>query len=159
MTTIIKEKMTADIEGEFVVFLIGLRINKLWKPHKWLPITMAMSRMLEELYQNPALGFVSHESWIGRTTIMVQSWKSFEKLQDYAKNKSSHHLPAWADFNKKVGSNGDVGIWHETYLSQKGQYECVYNNMPEFGLAKLGNHVPATGRFKTASSRVGGDHL
>jgi hypothetical protein len=148
--------MTADVDGEFVVFLIGLRINRLWKLHKWLPITHAMSKMLDELYQTPELGFVSHESWIGRTTIMVQYWESFEKLEAYAKNKSSQHLPAWTDFNRKVGSNGDVGIWHETYLSQKGKYECVYNNMPEFGLAKLGKHVPATGQFKTADSRVNG---
>ena len=154
MTEIIRERMTADVDGEFVVFLIGLRINKPWKIHKWLPVTMAMSKMLAELYQTPELGFRSHESWLGRTTIMVQYWESFEKLESYAKNKSSSHLPAWADFNKKVGSNGDVGIWHETYLSQKGKYECVYNNMPPFGLAKVGKHVPATGRFKAASDRI-----
>ena len=38
MVEIVKERMTADVEGEFVVFLIGLRINKLWKIHKWLRI-------------------------------------------------------------------------------------------------------------------------
>jgi len=31
---IISERVTADIEGEFVVFRIGMRINKLWKVHK-----------------------------------------------------------------------------------------------------------------------------
>jgi hypothetical protein len=157
MTEIIRERMTADVEGEFAVFLIGLRINKPWKIHKWLPVTRAMSKMLEELDQNPELGFLSQESWFGRTTIMVQYWASFEKLENYAKNKSSSHLPAWAEFNKKIGSNGDVGIWHETYLSQKGKYECVYNNMPLFGLAKVGNHIPATGKFKAASNRINGD--
>lgn len=156
MTEIIEERMTADVDGTFVVFLIGLRINRPWKIHKWLPITRAMAKMLEELNQNPELGFVSHESWFGRTTIMVQYWESFEKLENYAKNQSSSHLPAWAEFNKKVGSNGDVGIWHETYLSQKGKYECVYNNMPKFGLAKVGHHIPATGKFKAASNRVSG---
>jgi hypothetical protein len=157
MTEIIRERMTADVEGEFAVFLIGLRINKPWKIHKWLPVTRAMSKMLEELDQHPQLGFISQESWFGRTTIMVQYWESFEKLESYAKNKSSSHLPAWAEFNKKVGSNGDVGIWHETYLSQKGKYECVYNNMPQFGLAKVGNHVPATGKLKAASNRISGN--
>ena len=154
MTEIIEERMTADVGGEFVVFLIGLRINKLWKLHKWLPVANAMPKMLKELYQNPELGFISHESWIGRTTLMVQYWKSFEQLENYAKSKSSSHLPAWAEFNKKVGRNGDVGIWHETYLSQKGKYECVYNNMPKFGLAKVGVHIPATGKFKSARDRI-----
>jgi hypothetical protein len=154
MTEIIKQRMTADVDGEFVVFLIGLRINRPWKIHKWLPITIAMQKMLKELYQNPELGFVNVESWFGRTSIMVQYWKSFEHLERYAKSESSEHLPAWAAFNKRVGSNGDVGIWHETYLSQKGQYECVYNNMPKFGLAKVGAHVPATGELQVARDRV-----
>ena len=154
MTKIVKERMTADVDGEFVVFLIGLRINSVWKIHQWLPVFKAMPKMLKELYDNPDLGFISQESWFGRTTIMVQYWKSFEHLENYAKSKSSAHLPAWAEFNKRVGSSGDVGIWHEAYLSQKGRYECVYNNMPQFGLAKVGAFVPATGKRNTASGRV-----
>ena len=39
MSDIIQAKMTADVEGEFVVFLIGLRINNIWKIHKWLPVS------------------------------------------------------------------------------------------------------------------------
>ena len=154
MPEIIKERMTADMDGQFVVFLIGMRINKLWKLHKWLPLVSAMPKMIKELYQNPELGLISHESWFGRTTVMVQYWKTFDHLENYAKSKSSIHLPVWAAFNKKIGSNGDVGIWHETYLCQKGNYECVYNNMPKFGLAKAGNHIPATGKFKSARDRV-----
>jgi hypothetical protein len=34
MAQIFKQKMTAEIEGEFVVFLIGARINKPWKIHE-----------------------------------------------------------------------------------------------------------------------------
>ena len=146
--------MTADIDGEFVLFLIGMRINKPLKIHKWLPVTLAMPRMLKELYQHPELGFISQESWLGRTTIMVQYWRSFEQLENYAKSKTSVHLPAWTEFNKHVGSDGDVGIWHETYLSKKGQYECIYNNMPIFGLGNVGAHVPATGKRKVARDRM-----
>ena len=156
MTDIFKERMTADVDGDFVVFLIGMRINKPWKIHKWLPVAMAMPRMINELYQNPEMGLVSHESWFGRTSIMIQYWKSFEHLEKYAKSKDSSHLPAWAEFNKQIGSHGDVGIWHETYLSKKGSYESVYNNMPKFGLAKVGDHVSATGRFISASGRIQG---
>jgi len=154
MVKIINERMTATVDGDFVIFLIGMRVNKLWKLHKWLPVANAMPKMLKELYQKPELGLISHESWFGRTTLMVQYWRSFEQLENYAKSKSSVHLPAWAEFNQKVGSNGDVGIWHETYLSRKGEYECVYNNMPKFGLAKVGNHIPASGKYKSARNRV-----
>jgi hypothetical protein len=34
MVEIIKERMTAEVKGDFVVFLIGMRINYLWKIHK-----------------------------------------------------------------------------------------------------------------------------
>src|SRR5579863_4231104 len=39
---VIKERMCAEIEGEMAVFLIGMRINKPWKIHKWLPVAIAM---------------------------------------------------------------------------------------------------------------------
>jgi hypothetical protein len=154
MAKIFNERMTAVVEGEFVVFLVGMRINKLWKIHKWLPVVMAMPKMLRELYQNPELGLISHESWFGRTIILVQYWKSFEHLEKYSRNQNSNHLPAWASFNGNIGTNGDVGIWHETYLSNKGSYECIYNNMPQFGLGKVGDHVPAEGKLKSASGRI-----
>ena len=154
MAKIFNERMTAIVEGEFVVFLVGMRINKLWKIHKWLPVLMAMPKMLVELDKNPEMGFMSCETWFGRTIIVVQYWKSFELLEKYAKSKDSSHLPAWKSFNEKIGSNGDVGIWHETYLSKKGSYECIYNNMPKFGLGKFGEHVPATGKLKSASGRI-----
>ncbi len=157
MTKIFRERMTADVDEEFVVFLIGMRINTLWKIHKWLPVITAMTRMLNELYAHPESGFLSQESWFGRTSIMVQYWRSFDHLETYAKNKDENHLPAWADYNKKIANNGDVGIWHETYLSKKGSYESVYNNMPLFGLAKAGHHVSATGKLNSARDRLGDD--
>jgi len=64
-----KQRMTAETTEPYVVFLIGMRINKLWKMHKWLPVALAMPKMLRELYQNSELGFVHAEQWFGRTTI------------------------------------------------------------------------------------------
>ncbi len=156
MAELIQRRMTADVDGEFAVFLIGMRFNKLWKVHQWLPVFQSMFRMLAELYDNPELGFVHHDNWVGRTTMMVQCWRSFEQLEAYAKGKTFQHLPAWAAFSKQIGSNGDVGIWHETYRSRKGDYECVYNNMPRFGLAMLGEHVPADGKRESARERLNG---
>lgn len=148
------QRMTATVEEDFVLFLIGMRINKLWKVHKWLPVARSMLNMIDELYEHPELGFLSHEQWIGRTTVMMQYWKSFEHLENFAKNRTSVHLPVWTRFNKQIGTSGDVGIWHETYLSGKGRYECVYNNMPQFGLAKVGNHIEARGKYLSARSRM-----
>jgi len=154
MTGIIRERVTAQCDEPFVVFLIGMRINKPWKVHKWLPVAMAMGRMIRELSTQPESDLLHVESWAGRTTIMVQYWRSFDALERYAKNQSDAHLPAWRAFNQKVASNGDVGIWHETYTVNPGQFECVYNNMPRFGLAAATNVVPASGKRSGARGRL-----
>jgi hypothetical protein len=151
---VIQERMTADAGEEVVVFLIGMRFNKWWKVHKWLPVVMAMPRMLTELYKTPELGFLGAHSWFGRTVITLQYWKSVDQLNAYAKARDQAHLPAWAAFNKAVGRNGDVGIWHETYRVRAGDYETVYANMPPFGLAKATKAVVASGRRDTAAGRM-----
>ena len=145
------ERVTSSLEGDFVVFLIGLRINEPLKVNKWWPVTRAMPKMLEELGRQPELGFIHAEMWFSRTTIMVQYWRSMEQLLAYAKNKTAEHLPAWQAFNKAVGTNGSVGIWHETYVVEPGAHESVYVNMPTFGLGKIAglrsaSHRPDLGK-------------
>lgn len=152
----IKQRMTAIMDDPFVVFMIGMRVNKFWKFRKWVPVVTAMPKMLRELMNHRDLGFISGHSWFGRTTIMVQYWESFEKLEAYAKNKEAHHLPAWQNFNRHIKSNGEVGIWHETYKIYGNNYECIYNNMPLFGLGKAGKSIPATGRYNQAKDRMNG---
>jgi len=151
---VIQDRMCAQVDGEVVVFLIGMRFNKLWKIHKWLPVVLAMPRMLRELGQNPDLGFLGAHTWFGRTVIVLQYWRSVEDLQAYAKNRDQAHLPAWAAFNRVIGKNGDVGVWHETYRTREGDYETIYANMPPFGLGKATKLVTATGRRESAAGRI-----
>lgn len=70
--------------------------------------------------------------------------------------RDAKHLPAWADFNRRVGKDGTVGIWHETYSVQPGGHEAIYANMPRFGLAAATEHVPVVGRLDSARGRIGG---
>jgi len=154
MSVILAERMTAELDGEFCVFLIGMKINRWWKIHKWLPVARAMPRMLAELNTHPELGFLGAEQWFGRTIIMVQYWRSYEALETYARSRDHEHLPAWSAFSKRVGNSGDVGIWHETYRIGPGQYETIYHNMPEFGLGRVGTLKPATGSRQSSASRM-----
>jgi Monooxygenase af470-like len=149
------ERLTARVNGEFVLFMIGMRMNRPLHIHKWLPVVTAMTRMLKELYRHPELGFVHAESWFGRTTLMLQYWRTLEQLLAYATNREAQHLPAWRAFNRAVGTNGSVGIWHETYAIRPGQYEVIYANMPPFGLGRVGTLVPATGPLHQAADRLG----
>src|SRR5437763_12578020 len=151
---IIPQRMTAEAGGEFCVFLIGMRVNRWWKVHKWWPVAVAMPRMLKELLAHPELGCMGGHQWVGNPTILVQYWKSFEAFDRYAKDPNLSHLPAWSAFNRKASRNADVGVWHETYRVSPGSYECIYNNMPPFGLGKATRLIPATGRYEHAAGRM-----
>lgn len=156
MSKIISERVTADVDGDFVVFRIGIRINAFWKVHKWLPVFLAMPRMLRELEKDPESGLLGYQSHFGiRNHMLLQYWRSFDHLREYARDSDSEHLPAWERFNQEVGSDGDVGIWHETFLVRDGEYETIYNNMPPFGLGNVAELVPASGRSETAAGRLG----
>lgn len=156
MAAIHAGRFAAQIEGDFVVFLIGMRVNQPLLIHKWLPVARAMPRMLAELMKNKELGLLHVQTFIGGRTVMgVQYWRSFEQLHAYAHARDKQHLPAWAEFNRAVGGNGSVGVFHETYRVRAGDYECVYVNMPRFGMARAGELVPAVGRMQSAKSRIG----
>lgn len=122
-----------------------------------------MPKMLIELGRRPELGLLHARTMFGFPNIIVtQYWRSFEHLHRYATDPELAHHPAWKAFNRAVGSNGDVGIWHETYLVSAGQYENVYNNMPPFGMGLAGALVPAQGARMSAKGRLrrsdGNDH-
>jgi len=137
------------------VFLIGMRINRLWKIWKWLPVVQAMMKMLKELAAHPELGMLAARGVPGlRSPSMLQYWKSSEHLRAYAHGASGIHLPAWQAFNKSIGTNGDVGIWHETYVVPRGNLEAIYVNMPRFGLGLAGTLFPAKGHRASAAKRL-----
>ncbi len=152
---VIPGRQTARIEGNFVVFLIGMRINQPWRVDKWLPAIRAMPAMLAELRRRPELGLLHAEgSLAGRTAQLVQYWRSFDQLHAYAHAKDMTHVPAWADFNRRTRGNTAVGIFHETYLVAAGQYECIHVNMPLKGLLRAGEPVAVTGRNDSARQRL-----
>jgi len=156
MAAIFPGRYTAQSKEPFVVFLIGMRINKLFAPHKWMRTMAAMPRMLAELKRNPSLGLLHYELFVyWRGLAVLQYWRSFEQLHAYAHARDAKHLPAWAEFNRRIGADGSVGIWHETYTVAPGQYETIYANMPRFGLARAAEHVSVTGLLDTARSRIG----
>jgi heme-degrading monooxygenase HmoA len=147
-------RYTTENTEDIVVFIIGMRVNKRFALHKWLPVFNAMPGMIKELYTNKdELGFLSMESYFGlRTSAMIQYWRSMDDLLAYAKNEK--HLSAWANFNKKVGNNDAVGIYHETYQIRNRSYESVYGNMPHYGLGKALKHIPINAERNSAKKRL-----
>lgn len=157
MSAVFPGRYTARGDKPLVLFLIGMRINRLRAVSKWWPVVMAMPPMLRELQQNKASGFLGYRTYIsGRNIMATQYWDSFDHLLAYAHDREGHHFPAWGAFNRAVGSDGSVGVWHETYRVEPGTYEAIYANMPRFGLAAAVNHVPAHGGLSKAADRMRG---
>jgi hypothetical protein len=150
--TVLADRLTVPNDQSIVVFLIGMRINKWWMIHRWLPVALAMPRMLKELQAKPESGFLGGTFLPGMT---IQYWESTEKLVAYAHDRKGEHYPAWSRFQRKIGTDGTVGIWHETFAVPAAAYESVYVNMPRFGLGKIFEPVPARGRRATAERRLG----
>jgi len=155
MVNLYPGRYTTAIDGAFVVFILGFRINRLIAVRKWLSVASAMGPMLEELHANPALGLLAaHTSLVWRGAMVTQYWRSFEQLVAYAQARDAAHLPAWKAFNQRIGADGSVGIWHETFQVAAGRYETIYANMPRYGLAVAGTHEAATGHRADARSRM-----
>jgi hypothetical protein len=157
MTAPVDQRLTAILEGDFVVLLIGMRINRPWKVRHWLPVLLAMRRMLRELAARPESGFLGHTfGW----PVIVQYWRSFEHLEAYARGRDGRHWPAWVAFNRRTGrQRGAVGIWHETYRVRAGEYEAIYSGMPAHGLGRVGRLAPVSGPAESARGRLAPAHL
>ena len=134
--------MAAEIDGDFVVFLIGMRFNHPLRVRQWWPVAAAMPRMLQALAQHPGLGCLGTHQWFGRTTVLLQYWRDFDSLDRFARDRDLPHLEPWRRFNRAIRDSGEVGVWHEAYLVRAGEYEAVYGNMPPVGLGKAGRLVP-----------------
>ncbi|WP_390628669.1 DUF4188 domain-containing protein [Bacillus litorisediminis] len=148
-----KGRFMAQSGENFVVFIIGMRVNKWWAIHQWWPVFKAMPAMLKELYTHKESGFRSLEMTVNfRTILLVQYWRSFEDLKAYARGPI--HLKAWKHFYQKVSESNAVGIYHETYQISSGNYECLYANMPVFGLAKAIGHKEITPQNQSAEKRM-----
>src|SRR4051812_3058581 len=147
-------RYSATIDGDFVVFLIGMRVNKPLQVRKWWPVFRAMPRMIKELEADPSSGFLGATQAIGSPgPFLVQYWRSFEDLERFARDPARSHMPAWKTFNQAVRGSGEVGIWHETFRVRAGEYETIYGNMPRIGLAKAGELAPL-GSTSTAAARL-----
>lgn len=155
MSFVMPGRYTAAHTESFVVFFIGMRINRWRALRKWLPTARAMMPMLQTLQQNPEKGFLGGETFLyWRGIGLLQYWQSFEDLERFARSPSEPHIQAWHAFNRNIGADGSVGIWHETYMIEPEQYEVVYGNMPIFGLAAATTHVAVNNQRETARKRL-----
>ena len=149
-------RFTAQHDEPFVVYLLGMRINRLFAFSKWLSVARAIRPMMRTLSENPEKGYLGGRYfYYWREAGMIQYWRSYEDMERFARDPEDPHPGPWRRFNETVSADGSVGIWHEAFLVERGRYETIYGNMPPFGLAQATRAVPAVGRFDTAARRMG----
>jgi hypothetical protein len=132
-------KFTVQTDQPFVVFLVGMRINRLRSFKKWRLVTSYFPRMISALEEHPETGFLGKEQFFRLfpiTTLALTYWRTMDDLERFATGRGSIHVKGWQDFNKQIGTDGSVGVWHETYVMEPGKHESLYVNMPLFGMSK-----------------------
>lgn len=150
-----RKAFTAAPDGSFAVFLIGMRVNRWWRPDLWVPVLLSMGRMLRELRAHPELGLLGvMPTGLSNPVVLVQYWRSAEHLMRFAANRELTHLPAWTEYNRRVHATDAVGVWHETYVVEPGRHESIYVNMPACGLGAAFGVRPAEGKRSSARGRL-----
>ncbi len=77
MAKVVPGRMTHQHDGELVVFLIGMTINKPWRVDLWWPAFRAMPKMLRELSEVEDSGLLGHRLMLeGRNPTLIQYWDS-----------------------------------------------------------------------------------
>ena len=143
----------ARTDEPLVVFVIGMRVNNLLAVWKWLLTMRAMPPMLKELYQHPEKSFLGAAFFFHlREPVTLQYRRSFEDLEKFARNPDDPHVPARQRFNRTVGSDGSVGIFHETYIVEPGPSRRSLATCRSSHSSKL----PSTSGRSEAGRRRGG---
>jgi hypothetical protein len=96
-TQVMPGRWTAQIDGDFVVFLTGARFNSKWQAFRAISDLggrRGMRHMLNYLTEHPEKGLIGYET-AGFT--VIQYWRSFEHLEAFAKNDDDPHLCSVAE--------------------------------------------------------------
>ena len=149
-------RWTAELDGDFVVFLIGAMVHDPVAAPEAARLLMAMAEMLDEVEADPShglLGYTRHgEPGHG---LIVQYWRSFDDLERYARNPGARHAPVWRAWNRLAADErSGAGIWHETFKVAAGDYEAVYQNVPVMGLQNAGRPLTVTEARDSARARL-----
>ncbi|HYH30378.1 MAG TPA: DUF4188 domain-containing protein [Pseudonocardia sp.] len=143
MREIHRGRHIAEIDGDFVVLLIGARFSLLHPVRTFRDLggsKHGMKAMLDHLVASPEKGLLGYTFGY---PLIVQYWRSFDHLEAFARDESDLHTIAWREYYRRDKRHRGAGVWHETYLVHAGEYEAIYGNMPPFGLGAASRLVPA----------------
>ncbi len=155
---IITGRHRADLDGDVVVFAIGMKINRTWAAHRWLRPTVDSVRMWRHVQRSRPDGYLGGYLFVyARGVGMMQYWRDFETLEAFSADDDRPHVAAWRRLLAQTHNDQTFGYWHETYLATAATSETIYGSMPPFGLSEAVGATPITGRSETARGRLTAD--
>ena len=111
MQSIFPGRFTAQIDGPFVVFIIGLRVNRFWAVHKWLPVARAMGPMIDGLLAQPDLGLLCANDFLStrrRSRSILAFVRSARRLLEKSEGHSLGGLEAAQSSSRGKRKRGDL---------------------------------------------------
>lgn len=155
MKDIFPGRYTAEFKDTIIVFVIGMRVNRLFALHKWLLPTFNTLRLWIHVKTNPPKGYLYGYLYLYCRGIgMMQYWHDFTALETFSHDKNQPHYKAWSQLALQTESDKTFGYWHETYEINPNRTEAIYGSMPRFGLAAASNHEQLKIREDSARSRL-----
>jgi len=158
---IYRGRWTAEIEGDFCVFHIGIILNGLIPSKELGEISKSFVAMHKELEAEPEkFGFFGSTTYSSQNryvdlALTVQYWRSQDHLNAYARDHMGKHFPSMIWSSKVVKVSDHIGFWHESFKVHAGEYEAIYVNCPQILMGKAGTLVKAEGKRNTARGRLG----
>ena len=136
--------MVGDIEGDIVVYISGMRLNKLRAIPQWIAAGRTLAKMFDRLEADPDSGFLGYQpAFMGiRTGAAIRYWRSLEDLKRFVRDQNDLHVPTWKWYNETVDIDGGVRFWAELYVVESGRYETFYRNIDPTGLGAVGGLRP-----------------
>ena len=139
-------RWTAEIEGDFVVFLIGARVNSplgLAKAYLDFGGRRGMGHMLKYLMEDPEKGLLGFQIY---SIVNVQYWRSFDALEAYVNEleRESDRTQQLSEeqkalnFLKTIGTTGEIPQVRQLVLGLAAQNDQLQE---QAGLRKLNNDL------------------
>lgn len=149
-------RITAVREDDIVVFLLGARPSSPWRdPVNSARVFVSIMQMVRWLRRHPEDGLLDTEfTWMHGGPALIQYWDTYDSLERFARNRDAPHLPAWGWYRKLLEGTGAIGVWHETYVLAANAWECIYVDMPLYGMPRATRHEPIGRGTESSRERV-----
>ena len=131
-----------------------MRANTVGGLARTVPVAAAMGRMLRHLAEHPDAGLLGYQNWFGGRQFSSPTGAVPRTCNGSPPIRPHRTRPLGRSSTGNSRPTAGVGIWHELYTVRPGDFEGIYSNMPVFGMAAAGEHLPIGDGWRTSKQRM-----